>query len=120
MVAQGRFSGKVAVVTGGAGGIGRAVCEGFAAQGAAVAVLDVRGTSEAAQALREGYDVAAAGYERTGTWRFRATGSVVAFRRRQAAPARPVSPTATPERAGRTRRAPGRGPRRPASPTAPS
>lgn len=36
-----RFTGRTAVVTGGAGGIGREVCAAFAAQGAAVAVVDV-------------------------------------------------------------------------------
>ncbi len=36
-----RFTGRTAVVTGGAGGLGRAVCEGFAAEEAAVAVVDV-------------------------------------------------------------------------------
>ncbi|HEU4912494.1 MAG TPA: SDR family NAD(P)-dependent oxidoreductase [Actinomycetes bacterium] len=36
-----RFTGRTAVVTGGAGGLGRAVCEGFAAEDAAVAVADV-------------------------------------------------------------------------------
>jgi 3-oxoacyl-[acyl-carrier protein] reductase len=36
-----RFAGRTAVVTGGAGGIGRAVCAGFAAEGAAVAVVDL-------------------------------------------------------------------------------
>lgn len=36
-----RFTGRTAVVTGGAGGLGRAVCEGFAAEDAAVAVVDV-------------------------------------------------------------------------------
>ena len=42
-----RFAGRTAVVTGGAGGIGRAVCEGFAAHGASVAVVDVvESTSE--------------------------------------------------------------------------
>lgn len=38
---QERFADRVVVVTGGSGGIGRAVCEGFAAEGAAVAVVDL-------------------------------------------------------------------------------
>lgn len=36
-----RFEGKVAIVTGGAGGIGRAACLGFAEEGAAVVVADM-------------------------------------------------------------------------------
>lgn len=36
-----RFHGRTVVVTGGAGGIGREVCAGFAAEGASVAVLDL-------------------------------------------------------------------------------
>ena len=37
---MGRFDGQVVIVTGGGGGIGQAVCRGFASEGAAVAVLD--------------------------------------------------------------------------------
>ena len=45
------LDGRVAVVTGGAGGIGSAVCEGFAAAGAIVVIVDVAGVEEAAEAL---------------------------------------------------------------------
>lgn len=63
MGVKGRFEGKVVVVTGGAGGIGRAVCEGFAAQGAALAVVDVQGTGEVAGELEAAYGVRARGFE---------------------------------------------------------
>jgi NAD(P)-dependent dehydrogenase (short-subunit alcohol dehydrogenase family) len=52
------MEGRVAVVTGGAGGIGRAVCAGFAAAGAKVAVVDVVGVAEAADTTTmRGYGV---------------------------------------------------------------
>lgn len=43
MVSQQRFAGQVAVITGGAGGIGGALGAGFVREGAAVAVLDIDG-----------------------------------------------------------------------------
>ncbi len=45
-----RFEGSTVVVTGGGGGIGSAVCAGFAAEGAAVAVVDRAGDAAAATA----------------------------------------------------------------------
>jgi NAD(P)-dependent dehydrogenase (short-subunit alcohol dehydrogenase family) len=43
----GRLAGKTALVSGAAGGIGRAVCQRFAAEGAHVIVADVDGTGAA-------------------------------------------------------------------------
>ncbi len=49
-MASGTLSGKVAIVTGGASGIGRAVCERFAADGARVVVADLQENACAALA----------------------------------------------------------------------
>lgn len=64
VTAGARFSGRTAVVTGGAGGIGRALCEGFAAQGADVAVVDVveEGAAGVAEALAQAHGIRAKGY----------------------------------------------------------
>ena len=46
-----KLQGKVAVVTGAASGIGRAIAERFVQEGARVAIADIRGAAEAAEAL---------------------------------------------------------------------
>jgi 3-hydroxybutyrate dehydrogenase len=46
-----KLKGKVAIVTGAASGIGRAIAERYLQEGAKVAIADVRGAAEAAQAL---------------------------------------------------------------------
>ena len=54
MAGYGRLRGRTAIVTGGAGGLGRAIADRFAAEGANVAVLDRR-EPDAAPAAGEQY-----------------------------------------------------------------
>jgi NAD(P)-dependent dehydrogenase (short-subunit alcohol dehydrogenase family) len=56
-IVSSRFDGRVAIVTGGAGGIGSATCRALAAQGARVVVADVDG--ERAEALATELDATA-------------------------------------------------------------
>jgi 3-hydroxybutyrate dehydrogenase len=46
-----KLQGKVAIVTGAASGLGRAIAEKFVSEGARVAIADIRGATEAAQAI---------------------------------------------------------------------
>ena len=59
------LSGKVAVITGGAGGIGRGSAEMLASAGADVALLDIKAeaASEAASEISSKYGVKAVGYK---------------------------------------------------------
>jgi len=50
----GELEGRVAIVTGGAQGIGRAIADGLAARGARIVIADLRGAEEAAAAYPEG------------------------------------------------------------------
>jgi len=56
---SGRLEGKVAIVTGGSQGIGRAIARGMADEGARVVVADLERAGEAAAALPDGVGVTA-------------------------------------------------------------
>jgi NAD(P)-dependent dehydrogenase (short-subunit alcohol dehydrogenase family) len=53
------MQGKVAIVTGAAQGIGRAIAEGLAAAGSRIVVADLQGAEEAAASFPEGIGIAA-------------------------------------------------------------
>ena len=54
-----QLDGKVAIVTGGAQGIGNAIAHGLAAEGARIVVADLHGAEEAAAALPDGVGLTA-------------------------------------------------------------
>ncbi|MER3410189.1 MAG: dehydrogenase [Thermoleophilia bacterium] len=56
---MGQLEGKVAIVTGAAQGIGRAIAQGLAREGARIVVVDIEGAVEAAAAYPDGVGIAA-------------------------------------------------------------
>jgi NAD(P)-dependent dehydrogenase (short-subunit alcohol dehydrogenase family) len=56
---MGALDGKVAIVTGGAQGIGRAIADGLAAEGARIVVVDLERAEDAAGAYRDGVGLTA-------------------------------------------------------------